>query len=228
MAPSLDDAGPRRIPAATGPSGTRPGDTQKPSFATRDGVWDPLYRPRSNPLLPHVAVRAGGAIGSGGSRFNGRGGGLSVDAGIAWNFVGIAAHGTVSAGEWGVGVDSPRVANVIGGGGLTVNMGRLALLGAGVLALSAGYDVLAMPTRRDPRLPPPVAGEIVPENRTHIPHGPRVRLDLGLLALQSRTAKVRHALGVHIGYQLLIGDLGSRGGLPAINVMSIGISYWMG
>ena len=119
--------------------------------------------------------------------------------------------------------------NALIGVGPTVDLGRLALLGRGFLDLRLGYDFFYGVVNRiddetvsqgnDP-------GDVtVTKAKNLVPHGPRVRLDLGLLSLDTHR-RFFHGFGVSMGYQALVGSL--NGGMPPAHMLTIGLVYWMG
>jgi hypothetical protein len=57
-----------------------------------------------------------------------------------------------------------------------------------------------------------------------VPHGPRARLDLGLMGAGNR--RYFHGFGLSMGYQALVGSF--RGDLPPTSMLTLGLSYWMG
>jgi hypothetical protein len=187
------------------------------------------YRPEENPGRFNLGVRALFANAGGGERIGGRMGGVQVDAGMAWNYIGVALTGSLFGGR----VFLPdRVAemNVLVGGGPTLNLGRMALLGRGYLDLRVGYDFFygAVNQRRDD--PTVVAPQGDPDLRLEqaenlAPHGPRVQLNMGLLS-HANHRRFIHGFGFSMGYQALVGSF--RGDLPFTNMLTLGLSYWMG
>jgi hypothetical protein len=120
--------------------------------------------------------------------------------------------------------------NVLVGGGPTLNLGRLALLGRGYLDFRVGYDFFygAVNQRRDN--PTIVAPQGDPNLRLEqaenlAPHGPRLQLNMGRLSV-SNYRRYIHGFGVSMGYQGLVGSF--RGDLPFTHMLTLGLSYWMG
>ncbi len=196
------------------------------------------YRPPSNPAKLHVAARALYYAGSSrDGRSYVRAAGVTADVGVSWNYIGVAATMTALPGNTTQYTGGRNGADGSGiglyGGGLTLNLGRLALVGRGVLALNFGYDVYAQPVRSTTIEPD---FTILRSTQLLVPHGPRIGLDLGLQTLGQAGARFHHAIGMHMGWQLLISDLraGSRSGneqnvsFSPTNALMIGLSYWMG
>ncbi|MCA9654325.1 MAG: hypothetical protein H6712_01795 [Myxococcales bacterium] len=189
-----------------------------------------LYRPADNPVRLNVTGRLVFANISGRERVNGRMGGASVDIGPSWNRVGVAATFTGWGGRLQLPRDTGTEMNAMLGGGLTVGMGRLALQSRGFIDLRLGYDVFYGVVNQRSAGPPVVApqadSQIVTATAAEnlLPHGPRARLDLGLLGAGNR--RFFHGIGLHLGYQALLGSL--KGDLPASSMLTLGFSYWMG
>ncbi len=180
-------------------------------------MYRDLYRPASNPGRFTLTARAFFAnVGSGDGRVNGRLGGAGFDIGQAWNFIGYAVTFSAFGGQ--VQLDSKTGAYATGliGGGPTLSMGRLALAQRGYIDARLGYDFYYAPVRNAPA-----------ERGNYAPHGPRLRLDLGLLFRPSMTMRAFHGLGVTLGYQGLITSFGGWN-LPYSHVLTLGFSYFLG
>jgi len=182
------------------------------------------FRPASNPGRLNVVARLMFANAGGNGKAGGRLGGLQVDVGQSWNFIGYAATvnvwlGRVYFDDYGAEV------NALVGGGPTLNLGRLALLGRGYLDLRIGYDFLYGPVEQRETM----TQDAPPSNPPDFvaPHGPRVQLNLGLLAQNALARKFFQGFGATLGYQGLVGNFGG-GDLPYTHMLTIGISYWLG
>lgn len=220
-----DDAGAGTArPVATEPAGRSPEE----QLAAMEDAYALRYRPASNPVRLNIAGRVMFANISGHDRVNGRMGGASVDVGPSWNRVGVS--GTLTG--WGGRVLLPPATggelNALVGGGLTLSLGRLALLSHGFLDLRIGYDVYygaVNQARSGSGALATADGQLraVP-TESLLPHGPRARLDLGLVGAGNRT--YFHGFGLSMGYQALVGSF--RGDLPMTSMLTIGLSYWMG
>lgn len=220
-ASEAEDAQPAR-PVATAPSGRSPEE----QLAALDDAYAARYRPPDNPVRLNVAGRLLFANISGREHVNGRMGGAAVDVGPSWNHVGVAGTLTGWAGRVQLPQSTQAQLNALVGGGLTVGLGRLALLSHGYLDLRLGYDVLYGVVNQRSDLAPVVTGDgtlVVPAQNL-VPHGPRARIDLGLVGAGNR--RYFHGFGLSMGYQALVGSL--RGDLPMTSMLTIGLSYWMG
>ncbi|HRI06265.1 MAG TPA: hypothetical protein PKW35_00540 [Nannocystaceae bacterium] len=188
--------------------------------AASEAFYRSIYRPANNPGRLNVAARLTySVLGSKDRQVGGRLGGLSVDVGQSWNRFGYAVTLTAMAG----GVDlreggSLRTAALLGGGP-TVGLGRLALLQYGFLDLRLGYDFFYAPVR---------VSEAATETPAFVaPHGPRLVMQMGLMASPARARRFFHGFGAVVGYQPFIGSLGG-GTMSFTNTLTFGISYWMG
>jgi hypothetical protein len=191
--------------------------------AALDRALRQRYRPASNPARALFTARglyslAGNLDGA----TSGRLGGLAVDAGVAWNQIGAAMSLTALGGQ--LQLENLRETRALIGGGPTISLGRLAMVRRGFLDLRLGYDFLYAGVRPRESTSEEVEGPI--DDSDLVPHGPRIRLDMGLLAHPEVPRRVFHGGGFTIGYQLLVGSL--RGDLPPTNVLSIGLLYWLG
>lgn len=220
-------------PVATAPVRSTPSSAEGRSPEERDAAIEAayanLYRPADNPLRLNVTGRMMFANVSGKERVNGRFGGAAVDIGPSWNRVGVAATLTGWGGRLQLPEDTGAEMNAMLGGGLTVGLGRLALQSRGFIDLRLGYDVFYGVVNQRSEAPPVVAPQsdpatIVATAENLLPHGPRVRMDLGLLGAGNR--RFFHGLGFSIGYQALVGSF--TGELPMANMLTLGFSYWMG
>lgn len=206
-------APPRRPPAAT-PSESVSNDEKLKRY------YNQKYRPESNPAMLRVAAH-GLFLAASGKDMAGRLGGAQVEVGQAWNRVGYGIGLAAYGGETLLGPNQYSVSYGMFGGGPTISLGRTALLARGYLDVSAGYDFFYMPAGdsflavRDGTM-----GESF-----FAPHGPRVRLDLGLIS-QRRDRKYRHGMGFSLGWQGLVSSL-AGGDLAYSNVLMIGVSYMM-
>ena len=186
------------------------------------------YRPASNPVRLNVAGRLMFANMSGQDRVNGRMGGASIDVGPSWNRFGVSGTFTGLAGRLLLPADTGAELNALLGGGITVSLGRLALLSHGFLDLRVGYDVFygaVNQARSGSGALATQSGQLqAVQTESLLPHGPRARLDLGLMGAGNRL--YFHGFGLSMGYQALVGSF--RGDLPMTSMLTIGLSYWMG
>ena len=187
--------------------------------AVSEAFYRSIYRPATNPGRFNLVARLTYTVlGSKDRQVGGRLGGASVDLGQAWNHFGYAVTLTAMAGGVTLREDGSWSTPALLGGGPTLNLGRLALLQYGFLDLRLGYDFFYAPARsndasaRDPAF---VA-----------PHGPRLLVEMGLLATVARQRRFFHGFGAVVGYQPLVGSL--SGGMPFTNTLIFGLSYWMG
>lgn len=229
--PSLLDAPEAdRAPVTTRPPVAADDRSPEEEAEAIEAAYAERYRPADNPVRLNVAGRLSFANISGRDGVNGRMGGASVDVGPSWNHFGVS--GTVSgyAGRVLLPPQTGAELNALVGGGLTLGLGRLALLSHGFVDLRVGYDVyygvvnqrsdaptILAPQAEDPRI-------VVEITENLVPHGPRARIDLGLLGAGNR--RYFHAFGLSMGYQALVGSV--RGELPVSHMLMVGISYWMG
>ena len=188
------------------------------------------YRPPENPMRLNVAGRVMFANIGGQDHLNGRMGGAAIDVGPSWNRIGVSGTLTGFGGRVLLPPDTGAELHALLGGGLTLSLGRLALMSHGYADLRVGYDVfygvvnqrsdapsILAPQAEDPR----VVAELT---QNLVPHGPRVRLDLGLAGAGNR--RYFHGFGISIGYQALVGSF--KGDMPMTNMLTLGLSYWMG
>ncbi|MCX4244744.1 hypothetical protein [Paraliomyxa miuraensis] len=218
-------------PVVTRPAAS-PGDGLSPEERAEamEEAYAARYRPANNPMQINVAGRLMFANIGGRDRLNGRMGGASVDVGPAWNRIGVAGTLTGFAGRVLLPPETGAELNALLGGGLTLGLGRLALMSHGFADLRIGYDVFygAVDQRSDaPTVLAPQAEDprfVAELTQNLVPHGPRVRLDLGLAGAGNR--RYFHGFGISIGYQALVGSF--KGDMPMANMLTMGLSYWMG
>jgi hypothetical protein len=222
-APEPEDAKPVR-PVATEPASRSPEE----QLAALDDAYAARYRPPENPLRLNIAGRVMFANISGRERVNGRMGGGAIDIGPAWNRVGVAATLTGFAGRVQLPPATGAELNGLLGGGVTVGLGRLALLSHGFLDLRLGYDVFygVVNQRADaaPIVTSDDGSQVLAPAQNLAPHGPRARLDLGLMGVGN--GRFFHGFGLSMGYQALLGSV--RGDMPMTSMLTVGLSYWMG
>jgi len=226
-------------PETTAPATTRaPTTVSGPSPAEAEELtpneaitkaYAPKFRPKNNPGKLNIAARLMFANAGGKSAGGGRFGGASLDVGQSWNRFGYALTATALAGRFSPAETGPTEVNALLGVGPTVGLGRMALLGRGFLDLRLGYDFYygVVNQRGDGTVVRPQAESDVTITATQnlMPHGPRVRLDLGLVALDDNR-RYFHGIGVSMGYQALVGTF--VGEMPVTHMLTLGLSYWMG
>jgi len=179
-----------------------------------------LYRPADNRLSIGATARGVFTLLEGDdTKTSGRVGGVVSDLWLRWNYVGVGLSAFVLGGRLSVGDDPATTVGLVTGGGPSVGTGRLALIGRGFLDLNLGYDFAFMPGRRIAT--PGVAASDV----SLAPHGPRVRLDFGLLGGSKRKERRFHGFGASLGFQYFVGDL-SGNGFPTAATMSLGFCYY--
>lgn len=232
--PTLLDAPepePKTAPVVTRPASAPSGGlSPEERAAAVEEAYVSRYRPADNPMRINVAGRAMFANIGGRDRVNGRMGGAALDVGPAWNHFAVAGTVTGFAGRVLLPPETGAELNALLGGGLTLGLGRLALMSNGYVDLRLGYDVFygavnqrsGAPTVLAPQADDPRFVAELTQNLA--PHGPRLRLDLGLVGANNR--RYFHGVGVSIGYQALVGSF--TGTLPMTNMLTIGLSYWMG
>jgi hypothetical protein len=229
--PSLLDA---PEPEAAAPVATRTarpaGSSPEEQTAAIEDAYAARYRPKDNPIRLNIAGRLMFANISGQDRVNGRMGGASIDVGPSWNRVGISGTFTGWAGRVLLPPATGAELNAMVGGGLTLSLGRLALLSHGFLDLRLGYDIYYGAVNQRSDAPAILAAQsadprvVAQLTQNLVPHGPRARLDLGLMGSDNR--RFFHGFGLSMGYQALLGSF--RGDLPMTSMLTIGLSYWMG
>jgi hypothetical protein len=159
---------------------------------------------------------------------SGRLGGASLEPGVCWNHVGPAITLSAIGGRLLLPTEQATEIRALLGGGPTLGLGRLSLLRRGFLDLRVGYDFyhatvvpregVVLDNGDEP--PDPV------DDSDMAPHGPRIRLGMGLLASPQMPRRFWHGFGFSIGYQALVGSL--RGELPVVHMLTIGIVYLAG
>jgi hypothetical protein len=178
------------------------------------------YRPEHNPSRLWFAAR--GAYALSGTSENVGGGRMAfvnAELGQTWNFIGYGLGAAVYAGGLTFGEDGvEKYGGVLVGGGPSLGLGRLALLGRGYLDFRVGYNFFYAPvlSTREGLADPPDAA----------PHGPKVQLDVGLLLLGSERRRFRHGIGANVGWQLLVHSF--AGPFPIVNTFNVGLSYFFG
>lgn len=232
----LDAPSTTPTPAAT--PATTPSVVSAPSPAADEELtpneaitkaYAPKFRPNANPgklnVAGHLMFANAGAKHASGGRF----GGLAVDVGQSWNRFGYAITATAYGGRFALQETGTREINALLGVGPTVGLGRMALLGRGFLDLRVGYDFYygVVNERDGGTVVRPQSNDAVAISpaKNLLPHGPRVRLDLGLVALDD-SRRYFHGIGVSMGYQALVDSF--RGDIPVIHMLTLGLSYWMG
>lgn len=179
-----------------------------------------IYRPPHNPSRIYFGARAAYAMagtsdGSGGGRM----GFVNAELGQTWNYVGYALGLTALAGDLTFGNQGvEKYGGVIVGGGPSLGLGRLGLLGRGYIDFRAGYNFFYAPvmsTRPELNDPPDAA-----------PHGPKVQVDVGLMFQDSESRRFRHGLGVTLGWQMLVHSF--TGDFPRVNSFVVGAGYFFG
>lgn len=210
---------PRPAPMAGDPVGAGISREEKAK-----NFYDDLYRPADNPARLNIGARAlFMATGAKESQVSGRMGGLSLEAGHTWNWIGYAITGTLYGGQTLIGRAQEHEFNMMVGGGPTLGLGRLALVRHGFLDARIGYDFFYAPTKVS-FIGVSDGVATAPDHVT--PHGPRLRLDMGLMLQRSLYSKRRHGVGVTFGYQMLVGSL--SGEMARSNVLMVGLSYFLG
>lgn len=208
------DATPRRPP----PAATAPTESVSSDEKVRRH-YQAMYRPEDNPGLLRVSAH-GMFLAASGKDVGGRLGGIQAEVGQSWNRVGYGIGVAAYGGDTLLGKGQYSQSFGMFGGGPTVSLGRTALLRHGYLDLTAGYDFFYMPAT-DSRF---AVRDGVQGESYFVPHGPRVRLDLGLIGIARRERTLRHGMGISIGWQGLISSL--AGGQHAYsNVLMVGLSY---
>ncbi len=235
IAADMLDAEPTKAAAPTAPtvaSMPSPAASEDEDLTPNEAItrtYAPKFRPKTNPGRLNVAARLmfanAGANGAGGGRL----GGLSVDVGQSWNRFGYAVTATAFGGRYALAETGTAEINALLGAGPTIGLGRMALLGRGFLDLRLGYDVFyGVVNQRDTStvVRPQNSSDVsLSPTRNLLPHGPRVRLDLGFVGLND-SRRYFHGIGVSMGYQALVGSF--RGAMPVTHMLTLGLSYWLG
>jgi len=187
-------------------------------------MYRQLYRPAANPGRFALLARGVFYVAGNSQRTSaGRLGGLLVDVGQNWNFIGYAATLQVVGGELALGENRQTAITALVGGGPTLTLGRLALNGRGYFGVRLGYDILYGPARMVRG-----AGEADPTNdlSARVPHGPRVNFNMGLLVKPRRESKIFQGIGISVGYQGLVGSFGAN--VPITHMLMFGLNYRIG
>src|SRR5690606_40218544 len=121
---------------------------------------------------------------------SGRTGGIQLDLGQSFNFIGYAATLRGEGGQVYYGPEGRSQMNGLLGGGPTLSLGRLGMLQRGYIDLRIGYDFFVAPARER------VQGGDIVRLPALLPHGPRAQLNLGLLISPDRTRRMFHGVGV--------------------------------
>jgi hypothetical protein len=216
LGPSVNQA-PERRPVGPVRSENEAAETEDQAIAA---MYRELYRPKRNPGRLHIIARAQFSFGSSFAdhQLSGRTGGVHLDLGQSFNFIGYALSLRAEGGA--IDVEPTRRTQITGllGGGPTITLGRLGMLQRGYLDLRVGYDFLFAPARN-------VGADLtVTAAPAYFPHGPRAHLNMGLMINPGVTRKMFHGVGFSLGYQVLVGTF--RGDLPASQFLSFGLHYW--
>jgi hypothetical protein len=218
LAPSSDEVELTRPPPTTGPDDGIGRDEKLRRY------YAALYRPAHNPGRFNLGAAAlFAAAGAREQRLGGRMGGLAVDAGQSFNSVGWALTASAFVGQTHFGAGQVYEFDAMVGIGPTLGLGRLSLIRNGFLDARIGYDFFYAPTRISS-----IGHTQGVSSRPDAlaPHGPRLRINTGLLLHRPGSARFRHGLGVSFGYQALVGGL--TGSFPFSNVLFVGVSYYLG
>lgn len=211
------------------PAGSRP--TSPPREESGVGreekltrYYSRLYRPADNPGRFNFGARGlFMAAGANHNEFGGRMGGITAEAGQSWNWIGYAITGTAYFGQTIVGKEQEHELNTMVGGGPTLGLGRLSLIRYGYLDFRIGYDFFYSPLKVSAL---GASHGVTEQPDALAPHGPRFRIDMGLLLRRGGTQRFRHGVGASFGYQRLIGTL--IGEMRGANVLMIGFNYYLG
>lgn len=215
LGPSVNQA-PERRPST-------PTRSEEEAIAAEDeavaALYRDMFRPKSNPGRFHILARAQYTLGSSiDGTLSGRTGGLQLDLGQSWNFIGYAASLRAEGGAIDFGPEGRNQLTGLLGGGPTLTIGRLGMMQRGYLDVRLGYDFLYAPARQ--RL---LEGG-VQALPGYAPHGPRVQLNLGLLINPGSTRRLFHGVGLGLGYQVLVASF--RGDLPTSQFLQFSLNYW--
>jgi len=185
------------------------------------------YRPPSNPARFSILVHGlYAAAASTDAESSGRLGGGSIEPGVSWNHVGPAVTASAIGGRLLLPTEQGTEIRALLGGGPTLSLGRLALIRRGFLDLRVGYDFYHATVRAREGLVGQDGDEPSVDDSDLAPHGPRIRLAMGLLASPQMPRQFWHGFGFSIGYQGLVGSL--RGELPVVHMLTIGVVYFAG
>jgi hypothetical protein len=237
LAPDALDADPAPTPAVTptpaAATATKalPAPDEDELLTPNEAIakhYGPKFRPTHNPSRVNLVARLLFANAGGESSPGGRFGGATVDLGQCWNRFGYAATISEWGGRYVPSQGSTAEINGLLGIGPTVGLGRLALLGRGFLDLRVGYDFYYGVINRpggDVVVRPSASDLALSSAKNVAPHGPRVRLDLGLTSLDT-TRRFWHGIGLSMGYQALVASFGTD--MPRVHMLTLGLSYWLG
>ncbi len=210
---------PRLSPANDSAAGTEEESDDARAERVR-AYYRALYRPPDNPLSLGATARGIFTLLDGNDdETSGRVGGVSGDFWLRWNHVGVGLSAFVLGGQVAVGEERVTNASVLTGGGPSIGLGRLSLIGRGFLDLSLGYDFAVMPGTKQTSPGAPST------QVTFAPHGPRARVDFGLVAPSKRTKRRFNGFGASLGFQYLVGDLTGSGFSPSA-MLSLGLCYY--
>lgn len=178
-----------------------------------------IYRPEHNPSRLYFAARAAYGLSDTRDGAGGRGAFANVEFGQTWNHISYAVGPTLFAGAIDIGdTDDDRYSPLLVGGGPSLGLGRLSLMGRGFVDFRLGYNFFyAAMANADPTQPTPAAAA---------PHGPKAQLDMGLLFHGSERRRFRHGLGATMGWQMLVHSI--AGDFPVFNNFTIGATYFFG
>jgi hypothetical protein len=191
------------------------------------GYYASVYRPRENPARVWFAARGSYSLtGSNESVGGGRMGVATIEAGQTWNWLGYGLGltvmgGSLTFGEAGTAGGGPGISKqsgVLVGGGPSLGLGRLALLGRGFVDFRVGYNFFYAPIRSA------FAGQADPADAS--PHGPKAHIDVGLLMHDSESRRFRHGFGATLGWQMLVHSF--TGQYPRLNAFNVGVAYFFG
>lgn len=184
------------------------------------GHYASAYRPKGNPARVWFAARGAYSLtGSNSSVGGGRMGFAVVEAGQTWNWIGYGLGATVMGGSLTFGENGiAKSSGVLIGGGPSLGLGRLSLLGRGFVDFRVGYNFFYAPVQTN------LAGLADPADAS--PHGPKIQLDIGLLLHDSESRRFRHGLGATLGWQMLVHSF--TGEYPRLNSFNVGIGYFFG
>jgi hypothetical protein len=144
---------------------------------------------------------------------------VNAEIGQTWNFIGYAIGPTVYAGSLTFGEDGvEKFGGVLVGGGPSLGLGRLSLLGRGYFDARIGYNFFYAPVS--------AARVGVADPPDAAPHGPKIQIDAGLLLHDSERRRFRHGIGASVGWMILVHSF--AGDYPLVNTFNVGVSYFFG